>query len=585
MTRASEEARFARRQLLKTAGFGIATGSVLAPPASGARAGQEPAASVTFEDQSSDGTSVVVAEARTEVPAHLAVFDLRGDARVDGPPVDLEAGETATDVAIGLDPPLEESQQLRATIIEKNGSDVASDTAFVRVGDDEVVARGTDPTLVEPPASAGFEYPYYLYAPPVTSEQGGDPRPVMVQPVNTGRPTDDFSVHREAARRRITERWTRRVSDELTVPLLVPVFPRPESDPVDARHDPHSLDAFTMHVTEGPLARVDLQLKRMIEHARQRLTADGYPVANELVLNGFSASGTFVNRWAAMHPENVLSLSAGGTNGMAILPIAEAKGHTLNYQIGVADFESLVGKPFDREAVAEIEQFLYLGQLDGNDWLPERHADDVYGNQSRIAFDVFGPDPQRDRFPYCQTVYEDVGASAHFEIYERVGHNPLPAVEDVVEFHRRAIAGEDLDGFGEDLGTGGGAGAPPAAAFDYSPRAPAAGEQVAFDATPSTTPAEELVMYSWAFGDGTTASGSTPTHRFADAGEYTVTLAVADSRGRTGETRSTVGVSSGDGGAEGDQSSRIPGLGPLTAVAGIGTAAGYLAYRTDDNDR
>lgn len=584
MTRASEDDRLDRRQLLKTVGFGMATGTVFGAPASGARTGQESEASVTFEDQSSDGTSVVVVEARTEVPAHLAVFDVQGDARVDGPPVELAAGETATDITVGLDPPLEESQQLRATVIERNGSDIASDTAFIEVGSDEVVARGTDPKLVEPPASAGFEYPYYLYAPPLTSDR--DPRPVMVQPVNTGQPSDDFSLHREAARRRITESWTRRVADELTVPLLVPVFPRPESDPVDDRHDPHSLDAFTMHITEGPLARVDLQLKRMIEHARQRLAADGYPVATDLVLNGFSASGTFVNRWAAMHPENVLSLSAGGTNGMVILPIEEAEGHTLNYQLGVADFESLLGEPFDREAFAEIEQFLYLGQLDGNDWLPQRHADNVYGNQSRIAFDVFGPDPQRDRFPYCQTVYEDVGASAHFRIYERVGHNPLPAVEDVVEFHRRVMAGADLDGFGEDLGTGGGSGAPPAAAFDYSPEAPVAGERVAFDGTPSTTPGEEIVMYSWTFGDGTTASGAEPTHRFAEPGEYTVTLAVADGRGRTGEARTTVDVGAGGTGEQdADTSSRIPGVGALMAVAGIGTAAGYLARRTDEDER
>lgn len=456
-----------RRHLLKAAGSGVA-GLAVGTGSSTARGSQESKASITFNDQSSDGTSLIVAKVHAEVPALLSVFDVQGDSRTNGPPIEIQEGETATDVTVPLDPPLEKSQQLEAKIHENNGGEIAKDTAFIQVGDDEVIAQGFEATLIDADPSSGFNYPYYLYAPPVSSSTGSDPRPIMVQPVNTGKPSDDFSIHREAAHRRITERWTRRVSDELSVPLLVPVFPRPESEPVDSRHDPHSLDAFTMHLSEGSLKRVDLQLKRMIEDARQRLRSDGYPVANELILNGFSASGTFVNRWAAMHPENVLSLSAGGTNGMVILPKEQAKGYTLNYQLGIADFESLIGKSFNLNAFADIEQFLYLGELDGSDWLPQRHENNVYKDQSLKAYNIFGPDLQRDRFPYCQTVYEEAGVSAYFRIYQRVGHNPMPAVEDIIEFHRRAMAGEDLSTFNEDLGSGGGAGAPSRATREES---------------------------------------------------------------------------------------------------------------------
>lgn len=590
--------RIGRRGLLKSASAGLIGTPVLGLPTGRVRGTQESTASVTFDDQTSAGRSVVVQEASAEIPANLAVFDIQGNARIDGPPIQLEVGETMTDITVDLKPPLEKSQPLEAVIHENNGGRIAADTAFVSVGGDTVEAEGRAVTLVEADSDYGFNYPYYLYAPTVTSNEAGAPRPIMVQPVNTGNPTDDFSVHREAARRRITDRWTRRVADELTVPLLVPVFPRPSSDPVDASHNVHNLDTNTMHLTEGPLARVDRQLKRMIQHARESLAADGYPVADSVILNGFSASGIFVNRWSALHPENVLSVSAGGTNGMAILPVTQAKGHTLNYKIGVADFDSLTGTAFNRAAFNEIKQFLYLGQLDGNDTLPQRYADNWYGDQRQIALDVFGIDLQYDRFPYTQSVYEEVGASAYFRLYPGVGHNPLPAVADIIEFHRRAMAGEDLSEFNQDLGSSGGSGTPPDAAFEYAPSAPAAGESIAFDASPSSTTATEIISFTWDFGDGETAAGIEPTHTYSEGGEYRVTLGVADSRGQTSRTSSIIEVSpsrrdSTESGPSTEDSTstpestgvQTPGFGVLSALAGIGAVVSYLASRVGSGDR
>jgi PKD repeat protein len=46
---------------------------------------------------------------------------------------------------------------------------------------------------------------------------------------------------------------------------------------------------------------------------------------------------------------------------------------------------------------------------------------------------------------------------------------------------------------------------------------------------------DEIVSIEWDFGDGITASGTlTPTHSYAEAGDYTVTLTVTDSRGGVG---------------------------------------------------
>jgi PKD repeat protein len=84
-----------------------------------------------------------------------------------------------------------------------------------------------------------------------------------------------------------------------------------------------------------------------------------------------------------------------------------------------------------------------------------------------------------------------------------------------------------------------------AANFTFSPTDPAPNTPVNFNASTSTG-ADPIVDYSWNFGDGATANGSSPTraHTFAVAGSYVVTLTVRDSKSRTALTSQTVSVGS-----------------------------------------
>ena len=99
------------------------------------------------------------------------------------------------------------------------------------------------------------------------------------------------------------------MSEWLGVPLLVPVFPRPMSD---WKIDTHALDKETMAVGGGPLHRLDQQLVAMIDDARARLGERGYEIGERAMFTGFSASGTFVNRFVMPHPDRVLATAAGG---------------------------------------------------------------------------------------------------------------------------------------------------------------------------------------------------------------------------------------------------------------------------------
>lgn len=82
----------------------------------------------------------------------------------------------------------------------------------------------------------------------------------------------------------------------------------------------------------------------------------------------------------------------------------------------------------------------------------------------------------------------------------------------------------------------------PVASFSFSPSSPLAGTSVSFNGTGSYDPDGSIVSYSWAFGDGSTASGTTTSHVYSSPGTYTARLTVTDNRGATGTTTRTVSV-------------------------------------------
>lgn len=73
-----------------------------------------------------------------------------------------------------------------------------------------------------------------------------------------------------------------------------------------------------------------------------------------------------------------------------------------------------------------------------------------------------------------------------------------------------------------------GVGLAPPIANAGGPYAGNEGTAIAFDGSGSSNPAGAALQFAWDFGDGTTATGATPSHTYADNGSYTVTLTVSD---------------------------------------------------------
>ncbi len=88
--------------------------------------------------------------------------------------------------------------------------------------------------------------------------------------------------------------------------------------------------------------------------------------------------------------------------------------------------------------------------MDENDTIP---YDDAWTDDElrQLALDVYGEDMIEHRFHRAQALYEEAGIEAQFRIYEGAGHTTRPAGKDILEFHRRSMAGEDVSDFGESL--------------------------------------------------------------------------------------------------------------------------------------
>jgi len=289
--------------------------------------------------------------------------------------------------------------------------------------------------FIQPQSGDSFNYPYFLFIP--DGVPTNDSIYLIIEPNNSGMTHDSIQKHIDLARFTASKDFYigNFVSRKLQIPLLVPVFPRPETDWHIYTHD---LDRDVMLQKDNDLERIDLQLIEMFEDAREELRKKGIQTHQQFFLTGFSASGSFTNRFTAIHPEKVAAAASGGTGGLLILPVDSLQNEILIYPNGTGDLTLLTERSFRINEFRKTPQFYFLGGLDTNDAVP---YDDAYGEKEREQiYRLFGKSSILDRWEKSQKIYDSHGVEAIFKTYPDIDHaHPEVVKIDILDFFKKCM--------------------------------------------------------------------------------------------------------------------------------------------------
>lgn len=261
----------------------------------------------------------------------------------------------------------------------------------------------------------GFNFDYYIYFPPEFDST--KKQTLLIETNNTGL-NDSISHHLKHAKYAASKSSVGNyVSKKLGIPLLVPVFPRSKTN---WQVYTHALDSDTFNEKGTNLERLDLQLIAMFNDAKEKLHKKHINLQDKFFITGFSASGTFANRFSILHPTKIKAVCAGGLNSILIIPSEVSSHKNLKFPIGIYDVEKITGKKVNLKQFQKLPQFWFMGALDTND---AAKYDDGYTAQERsLIFDILGEEMMPKRWENIQKIYLDSNIHATFKTYPNIGH-------------------------------------------------------------------------------------------------------------------------------------------------------------------
>jgi pimeloyl-ACP methyl ester carboxylesterase len=232
--------------------------------------------------------------------------------------------------------------------------------------------------------------------------------------------------------------WRTSLAEEHGYIMLVPVIPRPATDHAYAV-------AFDWKVfldsTDPFCQRPDFKVNLMMDQFTEDLRNAGYSVDDKVFIDGYSAGAMFAQRYTLLHPERVHAIAAGQCGGAMTLPESVYTATTtteMEWPVGVRDFPSLVGYPFNLEAYREVAQFIYIGDEDTTNstlW----GTGELWRTQSQIDFlnSRFG-DTDPVRLESQASYLADLDYDIAFRLYPGVGHQfTSQMIDDTFAFFRQ----------------------------------------------------------------------------------------------------------------------------------------------------
>ena len=182
-----------------------------------------------------------------------------------------------------------------------------------------------------------------------------------------------------------------KLTNNLPSPIVIPLIPSHKDYPYLQQL---SKECFNLSDNDRNY-RLDEQVVKIINYAKFLLEREkGLVAKKRIFLNGYSSSGVFAQRFALLHPNIVETVCIGGASGSIPIPTEQ-----IAYPLGIADYESLIGKKFDLDSYLKIKFRYYVGEFE-------------LQNKTDSRFDDFGkPAPMHDMSYFDRSVPIDVGKS------------------------------------------------------------------------------------------------------------------------------------------------------------------------------
>lgn len=314
------------------------------------------------------------------------------------------------------------------------------DCEFYSLGEDSKI-NWLKGILIHVPANEQFHFGYILYLPENIKEQ----TTLIVEGSNTGSSTDDI----EEANAIILKTGLYPtlpiydIANNLGLPILYPLFPRVYNGKETIYNHmlaTNSLDSSTSKLKEYRLERVDLQLLSMFEDARKRLKYSGFYIDEKFIIDGFSASAKFANRFTLLHPEYIKMCIAGAVSGILTLPTSKINNQKLLWPVGLGNIEELTGIKFNNDKIElfkHVKQIYYMGGQDNNnpfifnDNYEPYYSGMINKQELKQIYEIFGTS-MNERWKKSQEFYKELGVNASFYTYEAFSHDPKPATQDII---------------------------------------------------------------------------------------------------------------------------------------------------------
>lgn len=149
------------------------------------------------------------------------------------------------------------------------------------------------------------------------------------------------------------------IRSQINAPMLYVYVPRENENEPYYQH--LARECFTSNDLKYP--RCDLLVKQSILDAQTKLKSiSGKDVSDKIVLNGYSTSGVFAQRFAEIHPKIISKAIIGAATGSIPIPSKD-----LDWPFGIRNFEELFGKKFEEESYKKIQFAYYVGELEAKE--------------------------------------------------------------------------------------------------------------------------------------------------------------------------------------------------------------------------